>query len=665
MQRAAWLLALAVSGTACTGMWTLGVLADRRSVLKGAEVNLAATARLLEEHADRAFAAGDRAVQAAVAAVGDPTGLREEGRAPGLHERLRLLVVDSQQLSSAWVMDRDGTTLVDSWSEPPSTVGAYAHRPYFQAHLAGERGLRIGSAAPGSVSGRMRFTLSRPLEAPDGGFSGIAVAGVYSDYFGAVYAEAGLGDGAQFALFREDGARLVAWPPAASASEPPADALGMPQDLPSPGEGVVRIADGGTLEAIRRLDRFPVVLAVSQPLDVVLADWRERTWLAGLVLAAVLAMLTALAVVGRRGAARQQALTAALQGEREALERRVEERTAALQESEARFRDMADHAPVMVWVTDAAGRCTFLGQSWYDFTGQAPHAGEGMGWLDAVHPEDRAATRATTRAALAAQEGFRLEYRIRRAEDGAWRFVLAVGAPRRDAAGDFLGYIGSSMDITERREAEERQVLMARELDHRAKNALTVVQAALRLTPRHDADAFAKAVEGRVAALARAHSALAEGRWQGVRLRSVLEAELATFAQAGGGAAGAQRIALQGPDILLTPPAVQALSMAVHELATNATKYGALGAPHGRLCVTWWRDEAAGRLRLRWEERDGPEIANEPRRRGFGARVIQATIGGQLGGEAERLWERDGMVCLIALPLARVTQERHAPLAAS
>jgi PAS domain S-box-containing protein len=646
-------------------MWTLSVLADRRSVLKGAEANLDSTARLLEQHADRAFVAGDRAVQAAVAAVGDPAGLRAQGRAAALHERLRVLVADSRQLSSAWIMDRDGIALVESWSEQPSSVGSYAHRPYFQAHQAGERGMLIGSAARGSVSGRTRFTLSRPLEAPDGDFAGIAVAGVYSDYFGAIYAEAGLGDGAQFALFRVDGARLVAWPPAEGGDGSPTDTLTMPEDLPAPGAGVLRVTGDGRLEAIRRLDRFPVVLAVTQPLEAVLAEWRRRTGLAALVLAAVLAMLTALAAVGRRGAARQQALTAALQEERTALERRVAERTAALQESEARFREMADHAPVMVWVTDAGGHCTFLGQSWYEFTGQALHAGEGMGWLDVVHPDDRAAVRATTRAALAAQEGFRLEYRIRRAEDGAWRFALGFGAPRRDAAGKFLGYIGSSMDITERREAEERQALMARELDHRAKNALTVVQAALRLTPRHDADGYAMAVEGRVAALARAHSALAEGHWRGVRLRSLLEAELATFAEPGGAAAGAQRVVLQGPDIVLTPPAVQALSMAVHELATNATKYGALGARHGRLSVAWWHDEAAGMLRLRWEERDGPEIADAPRRRGFGARVIQATIAGQLGGKAERIWDRDGMVCLLALPLARVTNEGRVPLAAN
>lgn len=129
------------------------------------------------------------------------------------------------------------------------------------------------------------------------------------------------------------------------------------------------------------------------------------------------------------------------------------EMTQAISESEARFRNMADHAPVMLWVTDADGACTYLNKGWYDFTGQTEHEALGAGWLDAVHPEDRDWAGETFLAANARREPFRLEYRLRR-HDGAERWAIDAASPRFAADGAFLGYIGSVLDITERKEAE-------------------------------------------------------------------------------------------------------------------------------------------------------------------------------------------------------------------
>lgn len=127
----------------------------------------------------------------------------------------------------------------------------------------------------------------------------------------------------------------------------------------------------------------------------------------------------------------------------------------ALRESEARFREMADNAPVMVWGTDPDGYCNFLSQSWYDFTGQTPEAGLGFGWIDAVHPGDRERTREVFVGASGRQESFRFEYRLRR-RDGEYRWAIDAAAPRCAESGEFLGYIGSVIDITERKAAEER-----------------------------------------------------------------------------------------------------------------------------------------------------------------------------------------------------------------
>jgi two-component sensor histidine kinase len=241
--------------------------------------------------------------------------------------------------------------------------------------------------------------------------------------------------------------------------------------------------------------------------------------------------------------------------------------------------------------------------------------------------------------------------------------VSHVVLAHRGRHGEVESYTGIMRDLSERKRAEEERLLLAREVDHRAKNTLAVVQAALRLTPKADAEAFAR-VEGRVMALARAHTLLAESRWTGAGLHAVARAELAAFLPAppakGPAAAGegaAPRAELVGPAVTLAPAAAQAFSMALHELATNATKHGALSVPGGRIVLTWEVDRPAGLLRLRWAERGGPTIGTPPARRGFGSRVLEATMRDQLGGAVERRWEPAGLVCEISLPLARVLPE--------
>ena len=201
------------------------------------------------------------------------------------------------------------------------------------------------------------------------------------------------------------------------------------------------------------------------------------------------------------------------------------------------------------------------------------------------------------------------------------------------------------MDVTERRHTEERQSLLTREVDHRAKNVLAVVQAALRLTPKGDPAAYASAIEGRVAALARAHTLLAAEHWSGADLRALLRHELAAFMEGGRGAERAgPRIDLEGPALMLPPVTAQPLAMAMHELTTNAAKYGALSVPAGHLAVRWHL-EPGRRLRLRWVESGGPPVAGPPTRNGFGSRVLTGTLRGQLGGTVYLDWAPTGLVC--------------------
>jgi two-component sensor histidine kinase len=234
---------------------------------------------------------------------------------------------------------------------------------------------------------------------------------------------------------------------------------------------------------------------------------------------------------------------------------------------------------------------------------------------------------------------------------------LAEGAPARVAEFEFLRLAMRRADATIRARAadaaagEARKTLLMREVDHRAKNVLAVVQSVMRLTPRDKPEVFATAVEARVAALARAHSLLAEGGWYGADLRAVAERALAPYMPT----PNSGTVRLDGLPVPLAPAAVQPIAMILHELATNAARYGALSVPGGTVTLAWRMNGDRGneRLHMRWVETDGAPVHGTPTRQGFGTRLIDASVRGQLGGTVIRHWETSGLICEISIPLAR------------
>jgi PAS domain S-box-containing protein len=235
-----------------------------------------------------------------------------------------------------------------------------------------------------------------------------------------------------------------------------------------------------------------------------------------------------------------------------------------------------------------------------------------------------------------------VEFRICR-PDGGVGWCLGTVAASTDAANRIARVSGVTIDITDRKEAEQRQLLLAREVDHRAKNALAVVHAIVSLTRADNIAQFVAAVEGRVQALARAHSLLSESRWRGANISDIIEEELAPYR-----APHFDRVRISGTSLSLDPSTAQALALALHELATNAAKYGALSQPSGRLQVSW--SLANARLELQWIERGGPAPGQvEPG--GFGLRVIKASVEGQLDGKVEFDWRQDGLRCSLSVPL--------------
>jgi PAS domain S-box-containing protein len=196
-------------------------------------------------------------------------------------------------------------------------------------------------------------------------------------------------------------------------------------------------------------------------------------------------------------------------------------------------------------------------------------------------------------------------------------------------------------DITERKANEKAQTLLAREVDHRAKNILAIVSSLVTLTRASSRNAYVESLTGRIAAMSRAHGLLAQQRWQGASLRRVVHDELEAHAEP-------SKFSLVGPEIILSSRTVQPVGMLLHELSTNAVKYGALSAPEGHVYLTWERSEN-GAIWLSWRESGGPPV-EAPTEMGFGTTLIQQIIESQLGGTYRAHWDVEGYGLMMSLP---------------
>ena len=226
---------------------------------------------------------------------------------------------------------------------------------------------------------------------------------------------------------------------------------------------------------------------------------------------------------------------------------------------------------------------------------------------------------------------------------------LSTKTPMRDSSGAVTGLVGVSLDITQRKVMEERLRLMVNELNHRVKNMLSTVQSIAWQTLRRVDPAAFHTLEGRLHALAAVHDVVTEEGWTEADLREVIEGVLAPY----GGSAGG-RFVVSGPATRVQPRVAVALSMALHELATNAVKYGALACSGGRVVVRWTiTADSEPRLELIWSEQGGPAVT-EPEVRGFGTRLIERGLAFDIGGTARISFETSGVICVIEAPLGLV-----------
>jgi PAS domain S-box-containing protein len=330
----------------------------------------------------------------------------------------------------------------------------------------------------------------------------------------------------------------------------------------------------------------------------------------------------------------------------------------ALEESRASLATIVDSVDQIIWTARPDGYHDFFNRRWYEFTGAEPGTTDGEGWACLFHPDDRDRTFARWKHSLATGEPYEIEYRMRH-HSGVYRWMLGRAHAVRGEDGRVLGWMGTCTDIHERKASAEQLELAGKELSHRIKNIFAVVSGLVALTARRfpECRVFADELLDHLTTLGEAHDYArphgrdgepAEGNATVLGLTRRLLRPYALGA--------CERVELSGDDVPIAPGAVTPFSLAVHELATNAAKYGAFASSGGQVSV---RGERAGdRFVLHWCERGGATV-QPPQRTGFGTRLVDLSLRDQLAGELTRTWHPEGLEVHVSVPMERLAGARH------
>ncbi|RYF21830.1 MAG: PAS domain S-box protein [Oxalobacteraceae bacterium] len=328
-----------------------------------------------------------------------------------------------------------------------------------------------------------------------------------------------------------------------------------------------------------------------------------------------------------------------------------------LRETELRLQALVDGIPQLVWRAVGGGEWTWASPQWTEYTGQAEADSHGRGWLEPLHPDDHEIARQAWSTALE-RGGFEVEYRIRHAENQIYRWFQTRATAVRDNSGAIVEWLGTSTDIDELRKLQARQQILVTELQHRTFNLMGVVRSMADATVRSSSnlEEFTSKFADRVDALARVQrllSRLEEG--DSVFFDELICSELSAV---GAFSDGDERVSLQGPSrVALHLSTVQTLAMVIHELTTNAVKYGALKQPEGRLHVGWRLDrpDSDGKpwLHVDWYETGVamPPADAVPRGTGQGRALIEQALPYQLQARTTYTMSPDGVKCSISLPI--------------
>lgn len=292
----------------------------------------------------------------------------------------------------------------------------------------------------------------------------------------------------------------------------------------------------------------------------------------------------------------------------------------------------------------------------HEFMGHPPEYYIGKTNAEVLSAENYAFIKPLKQKALQSGEPVRGEFKAK--VDGSTRWYDISMAPLKNRAGHIVGLTGAAIDISERKGWEQHLRLLMRELTHRSKNLLAVIQAMARQTARHSGsvDSFIERFGARLHALAGSHDLLVQESWQRASISELINSQLGHYSDLVG-----TQIQMKGPAVYLTPDAAQNLGMALHEMATNAAKYGALSVPKGQVAITWeWKGQGSRRvLRLLWREKGGPAVT-PPTSRGFGSQVIERNLTRALGADVKLDYAASGFKADMDLPMNLTVEEPDA-----
>jgi PAS domain S-box-containing protein len=325
---------------------------------------------------------------------------------------------------------------------------------------------------------------------------------------------------------------------------------------------------------------------------------------------------------------------------------------AGAREREQRFRDMFNALPAAVYTTDAEGRITFFNEAAVKMWGRRPELGEmWCGSWRLFWPDGRPMNHDECPMAVTLREDrpVRGATAIAERPDGTRVAFEPYPTPLHDAHGKLVGAINKMLDISEREHAERRQRELIDELNHRVKNTLSTVQSLASQTARttRSRREFREMFEARLVSLSHAHDQLTRRGWQDADLRAIVSGEIAAHQGTD------NRIIVDGGEVRLSPRLALTLAMIVHELATNAAKYGSLSAAEGCVRVSWRveaREGSRPTLRISWEESGGPPVA-PPRRRGFGTLLVERSVAAEHDGRSSLEFAESGLRAAIEIPL--------------
>ncbi|HEY6861812.1 MAG TPA: MASE1 domain-containing protein [Pseudolabrys sp.] len=321
---------------------------------------------------------------------------------------------------------------------------------------------------------------------------------------------------------------------------------------------------------------------------------------------------------------------------------------AALFDGQARLQEALTAGGVMAFEWDARTNSSQRSDNAAQILGFNPkQTFSASEFLARVHPDDRAHFKALIHSVSPGKPSYKITFRFG-CPDGREIWLEESSTAEFDAAGRCVHLKGLTLDITERKQSEERQGLLTAELDHRVKNLLARVAVISTSTRQgsNSIDQFVEVLDRRIQSMANAHSLLSQSRWSGVNLADLVHNQLAPYATIANTVIG-------GPDVTLAPATTQAVAMALHELVTNAVKYGALSNPTGHVSVNWDRQHAEGaaaRVRIEWRETGGPPVVSPPKL-GYGISLIRELIPHELGGMVDLTFASDGVCCKIDVPI--------------